>query len=149
MLSDLPIPATEDREEEEIKVYTEDIQETTNNMLTSHDAHLSRTHDAHLSRTHDAHLSRTHGAHLSRTHDPHLSRTHDPHLSRTHGAHPLPSHLGSNPPTQCNTRPHIPLLPPKDKTSMLTNILVLHVINTYNRVSNTQQEGTTSSSSKT
>ena len=133
MLSDLPIPATEDREEEEIKVYTEDIQETTNNMLTSHDAHLSRTHDAHLSRTHDAHLS----------------RTHDPHLSRTHGAHPLPSHLGSNPPTQCNTRPHIPLLPPKDKTSMLTNILVLHVINTYNRVSNTQQEDTTSSSSKT
>ena len=125
MLSDLPIPATEDKEEEEIKVYTEDIQETTNNMLTSHDAHLSRTHDVHLSRTHGAHLS------------------------RTHGAHPLPSHLGSNPPTQCNTRPHIPLLPPKDKTSMLTNILVLHVINTYNRVSNTQQEGTTSSSSKT
>ena len=125
MLSDLPIPATEDREEEEIKVYTEDIQETTNNMLTSHDAHLSRTHDAHLSRTHDAHLS------------------------RTHGAHPLPSHLGSNPPTQCNTRLHIPLLPPKDKTSMLTDILVLHVITTYNRVSNTQQKGTSSSSSKT
>lgn len=109
MLSDLPIPVTEDKEEEEIKLYTVDIQETTNNMLTPHGAHLSRTH----------------------------------------GAHPLPSHLGSNPPTQCNTRPHIPLLPPKDKTSMLTNILVLHVITTYNRVSNTQQKGTTSSSSKT
>ena len=132
-MSDLPIPATEDREEDEIKVYTEDIQETTNNVLTSHGGHPLPTHGGHLSPTHGAHLSPTHGAHLS----------------PIHGAHPLPSHLGSNPPAQCHTRPHIPLLPPKDKTSILTHILVLHVITTYNRASSTQQENTTSPSSKT
>ena len=90
---DLPIPATEDKEEEEVKVFIKDIQETTNNVSTSHSAHPLSTHSAHR--------------------------------LATHGVHPLPSHLGSNSPTQRNTRPLIPLLPPKDKTSILTNIILL------------------------
>lgn len=90
---DLPIPATEDREEEQIKVFIKDIQETTNNVSTLHSGHPLPTHSTHP--------------------------------LPTHGVHPLPSHLGSNSPTQRNTRPLVPLLPPKDKTSILTNIILL------------------------